>query len=84
MLLYSKDPKGRCYVETKNLDGETNLKMKIAHKDISKHFSDTTKVFPFKEFFLNEPLFRSIIARTLPFYMIDQIPIYTNSREPLL
>jgi magnesium-transporting ATPase (P-type) len=28
MLLHSKGPEGVCYVETKNLDGETNLKMK--------------------------------------------------------
>lgn len=34
VILHSSDPKGTCYVETKNLDGETNLKMKTAHKDI--------------------------------------------------
>lgn len=28
VLLKSSDPKGCCYVETKGLDGETNLKMK--------------------------------------------------------
>jgi len=27
-------PKGICYVETKNLDGETNLKHKRASKEI--------------------------------------------------
>lgn len=34
VILHSSDPKGTCYVETKNLDGETNLKMKSAHKEI--------------------------------------------------
>lgn len=30
ILLNSSAPKGICYVETKNLDGETNLKVKSA------------------------------------------------------
>lgn len=30
ILLGSSGPKGICYVETKNLDGETNLKHKIS------------------------------------------------------
>ena len=34
MVLSSSLSKGMCYVETKNLDGETNLKHKQAHKDI--------------------------------------------------
>lgn len=32
------------HVETKNLDGETNLKVKIAHKEVSKHFKDVRKI----------------------------------------
>lgn len=32
VLVESSDPKGVCYIETKNLDGETNLKHKIAEK----------------------------------------------------
>lgn len=28
LLLYSSDPRGVCYIETVNLDGETNLKQK--------------------------------------------------------
>ena len=31
-MLNSNLAKGICYVETKNLDGETNLKQKMAHK----------------------------------------------------
>ena len=34
VLLNSSIPKGICYIETKNLDGETNLKHKQAHKTI--------------------------------------------------
>jgi len=33
-------PKGICYVETKNLDGETNLKHKQVNKDILKIAGD--------------------------------------------
>ena len=35
MLLYSTGTKGTCYVETKNLDGETNLKLKIINKEVN-------------------------------------------------
>jgi P-type E1-E2 ATPase len=34
LLLNSSAPKGLCYVETKNLDGETNMKHKSSHKEI--------------------------------------------------
>lgn len=34
VILHSSDPKGVCYVETKNLDGETNMKMKTCHKEL--------------------------------------------------
>ena len=38
LILHSSDKKGCCYVETKNLDGETNLKIKNAWKDINYYF----------------------------------------------
>jgi phospholipid-transporting ATPase len=34
VLLSSSGRKGICYIETKNLDGETNLKHKISNKDV--------------------------------------------------
>jgi magnesium-transporting ATPase (P-type) len=40
LLLNTKLPKGVCYVETKNLDGETNLKTKMAHEDINPCFNE--------------------------------------------
>lgn len=39
-MLNTSDSKGICYIETKNLDGETNLKHKSANKDSQVHFED--------------------------------------------
>lgn len=38
LILSSSEDKGIAYVETKNLDGETNLKLKTAHKELFKKF----------------------------------------------
>ncbi|EGR33523.1 phospholipid-translocating p-type flippase family protein, putative [Ichthyophthirius multifiliis] len=35
LLLKTSDLKGSCFIETKNLDGETNLKPKFVYKDIN-------------------------------------------------
>ena len=42
ILLNSSAPKGICYIETKNLDGETNLK----HKSGVKEVVDYLKMLP--------------------------------------
>ena len=41
LLIYSTNKNGVAYVETKNLDGETNLKYKESHKEIYKQFGIT-------------------------------------------
>lgn len=38
VLIRSSDPKGVLYIETKNLDGETNLKNRYVQKDINTKF----------------------------------------------
>lgn len=40
----SSAPKGICYIETKNLDGETNLKHKQAVKKIIEQSKDDASV----------------------------------------
>jgi phospholipid-transporting ATPase len=37
VLLNSSAPKGICYIETKNLDGETNMKHKVSNKEVMNH-----------------------------------------------
>ena len=39
LILHTSDDKGTCYVETKGLDGETNLKIKTANKDLQQLFT---------------------------------------------
>lgn len=40
LLLYSSEEKGNCFIETKNLDGETNLKEKKANSNLQAVYSE--------------------------------------------
>uniref|UniRef100_A0A3Q3ESI0 Phospholipid-transporting ATPase n=1 Tax=Labrus bergylta TaxID=56723 RepID=A0A3Q3ESI0_9LABR len=42
LLLYSSDPRGVCYIETSNLDGETNLKQRQVVSDLPLQGADLT------------------------------------------
>lgn len=44
LLLQTSEPKGMCFIETKNLDGETNLKHKVAHKEIANEFIELVSI----------------------------------------
>jgi magnesium-transporting ATPase (P-type) len=48
VLLKSAEPKGVCYVETKNLDGETNLKHKLVEKEINRRFQNEDYINHFR------------------------------------
>ena len=48
LLFTSSDLKGLAYIETKNLDGETNLKHKLGHKEIHGYFKAGKKFDDFK------------------------------------
>jgi P-type E1-E2 ATPase len=48
ILLYSSGPKGIAYIETKNLDGETNLKHKVTNKEVMAHCSSEEKAGAFR------------------------------------
>lgn len=44
VLCKSSENKGMCYVETKNLDGETNLKHKVTEKFVNKRIVDLERL----------------------------------------
>lgn len=44
LIIGSSDTKGLAYIETKNLDGETNLKHKTVPKDVFRTFETEKEV----------------------------------------
>ena len=54
--MYSSESKGSCFIETKNLDGETNLKHKNACKEIAKEINNEKDVnlFSFLNYYLKK------------------------------
>lgn len=48
LILHSSDPKGKLYIETKNLDGETNLKQKLVPKEFTNIFRNEKDVLNYK------------------------------------
>ena len=44
IILNTSEEKGVCYIETKSLDGETNLKMKNAEPHLQSHFKSESAI----------------------------------------
>lgn len=44
LLMHSSGMSGLCYVETKMLDGESNLKMKTALKELNSNYTEEDSV----------------------------------------
>ena len=44
LMIANSGTEGLCYVETKNLDGETNMKHKVAPKQLNEHFKNLNKI----------------------------------------
>jgi hypothetical protein len=55
LVLKSGGKKGAAFIETKNLDGETNLKFKMAMKEISDEFQTEDQMQAAKNDFKYEP-----------------------------
>jgi P-type E1-E2 ATPase len=54
LLLASSDYKtGQCFIETKNLDGETNLKAKTVSEDMKSYVKGETSLLHFKDSIVN-------------------------------
>jgi P-type E1-E2 ATPase len=43
ILLATSNKKGDCFIETKNLDGETNLKARIANSTLGRVYNNIEK-----------------------------------------
>ena len=52
LILNTSEKKGACFVETKNLDGETNLKIRGASMDVLKIYPSLSEVRIFYIHFL--------------------------------
>ena len=46
-LIFKFQKKGMCFIETKNLDGETNLKHKFVHKDLMGFYGNDSDVYKY-------------------------------------
>ncbi len=57
LLIASTGLEGLCYVETKSLDGETNLKHKVAPKQLNDYFisANNIKDIVFSEVYCEKP-----------------------------
>ena len=53
LVINSSEPEGALYVETKNLDGESNLKLKMVNKDLITRYEDKASFEDFSGVTLN-------------------------------
>ncbi|KRX01550.1 P-type ATPase, cytoplasmic domain N [Pseudocohnilembus persalinus] len=85
LVLNSSELKGECYIETKGLDGETNLKQRICQKEIYKYFLNNKDQENFSEQIFSEKRIIVKYEQPNPLLEVFSAGVYfsDNSYQPL-
>jgi phospholipid-transporting ATPase len=82
VLLSSSEPEGLCYVETANLDGETNLKIKQAHPSTAT-LTNPHAVSMLRGHLMSEPPNSSLYTYDGTFHLSSAMPGSAPTKVPV-